>query len=196
MVISAEVLRTTDNKQFMSEYWAWTNRATDYDWYAYTIAQFTRDVDELGVFIADTKYVTFDLYGRRCAFSGVVSNAKWMDAGGWSEKYPALRVALDDYGTHANISETPRGNLSVSFNFEPGNTYAAGVFEGLDTATWDALIEAQLEAEDWEKHLEVFLEGLCAELLTSLQAEYDYLTSEEKYIEYCEDNEVTFDIGD
>ena len=84
--------------------------------------------------------------------------------------------------------------MSANLDCSPGNCVPSGVFKDLPQEDWDALVEEQLAAEDWEQLILDQCEALASDLHSALVDEYEYLTSEEQFIESCECNDVTFDL--
>jgi len=148
--------------------------------------------------------IEFDLsysQGDYTTFTGSIWVNEWMDATKdgdqtYAEKYPALRLAVEDYGDHASVTTYGRA-CGSRVNYDSGcagNTYAAGVFSGLDQDAWDALIEEQLSYAGLEQALQDYVDDVSQQLYCDLRDEYEHLTSEESFIESCECNEVTFEI--
>ena len=114
----------------------------------------------------------------------------------YAEKYPALRLAIEDYGDYASVSTYNRSCVArVSMDGGCiGNTYAAGIFAGLEAEAWDELVEEQYNEAGIEQALQDYVDDISQELYTDLSDEYEHLTSEESFIESCECNDVTFEI--
>jgi hypothetical protein len=72
-------------------------------------------------------------------------------------------------------------------------TAPIGVFEGLDQEAWEELVDQQISDLSIEDEVLAFCEELADKLYRALRDEYEYLTSEEMFIEHCEINEVTFE---
>jgi hypothetical protein len=75
-----------------------------------------------------------------------------------------------------------------------GNTYAAGIFAGLESEAWDELIEDQYASAGLEKALQDYVDDVSRQLYRDLRAEYEHLSSEQSFIESCECNDITFEI--
>ena len=139
--------------------------------------------------------------GDYATFTGRIWVHEWMDATKdgdqtYAEKYPALRLALEDYGDHASVTTYGRA-CGARVNYDgacAGNTYAAGVFSGLEQEAWDELIEEQLSYAGLEQALQDYVDAVSHQLYRDLHDEYEHLTSEESFIESCECNDVTFEI--
>jgi hypothetical protein len=134
-------------------------------------------------------------------FEGRIDVHKWMDVTKYgdqtySEKYPALRLAIEDYGDYASVTTYNR-NCVARVNLDGGcvgNTYPAGIFAGLESEAWDELVEEQYYEAGLEQALQDYVDDISQQLYRDLSDEYEHLTSEESFIESCECNEVTFEI--
>jgi hypothetical protein len=144
--------------------------------------------------------------GDFATFVGSIDVHKWMDVTKdgpdtegtltYAEKYPALRMAMEDYGDSASVTTYNR-DCAARVNLDGGcigNTYAAGIFAGLESDAWDELVEEQYYEAGLEQALQDFVDDISQELYTDLRDEYEHLTSEESFIESCECNDVTFEI--
>jgi hypothetical protein len=139
--------------------------------------------------------------GDYATFEGHIDVHKWMDVAKdgdqtYAEKYPALRLAIEDYGDYASVTTYNRNCVArVNLNGEcVGNTYAAGIFAGLEPEAWDELVEEQYDSAGLEQALQDYVDGISQELYTDLRDEYEHLNSEKSFIESCECNDVTFEI--
>lgn len=134
--------------------------------------------------------------GDYASFEGQINVAEWMEAKGYDETYPALYLAIKDYGEYASVSDrTSRGGWP-RVNFDGtcvGNTHAAGIFKHLDDEAWDELVGDQFHEASIEDELQSTVEALCRKLYRDLRDEYEHLTSEQSFIESCECNEITFE---
>jgi hypothetical protein len=141
--------------------------------------------------------------GDYATFEGRIDVHTWMDVTKdgeltYAEKYPALRLAIEDYGDYASVTTYNR-NCVARVNLDGGcigNTYAAGIFAGLEAEAWDELVEEQYDEAGLEQALQDYVDDISQELYTDLRDEYEYRTSEESFIESCECNDVTFETDD
>jgi hypothetical protein len=139
--------------------------------------------------------------GDYATFEGQINVAMWMDVTKdgeltYAEKYPALRLAMEDYGDSASVTTYNR-SCGARVNLDGGcigNTYAEGIFAGLEPEAWDALVEAQYNEAGLEQALQDYVDNISRQLYRDLRDEYEHLTSEESFIESCECNDVTFEI--
>jgi hypothetical protein len=204
--ITAKELSLQDPKRFREEYLKWTEYAVDYDWWDYTEERLKETLAPAGV--SDIKLHFSLSYSQSdyATFEGRIDVAKWMDVTKdgpdiegtltYAEKYPALRMAMEDYGDYASVTTYNR-NCVARVNLDGGcvgNTYAAGIFAGLEPEAWDELVEEQYDEAGLEQALQDYVDAISQELYTDLRDEYEHLTSEESFIESCECNDVTFEI--
>jgi hypothetical protein len=139
--------------------------------------------------------------GDYATFEGRIDVHKWMDVTKdgdqtYAEKYPALRLAMEDYGDYASVTTYNR-SCGARVNLDGGcigNTYPANIFAGLEQEAWDELVEAQFYEAGLEQALQDYVDDISQQLYRDLSDEYEHLTSEESFIESCECNEVTFEI--
>ena len=139
--------------------------------------------------------------GDYATFEGHIMVWEWMEATmdgdqTYADKYPALHLALADYGEDATVTTYNRsGGARVNLDGNVvGNTYPTGIFAGLDQEAWDELVEAQFYEAGLEQALQDYVDDISRQLYRDLRDEYEHLTSEESFIESCECNDITFEI--
>ena len=158
----------------------------------------------------DVERISFRLsYGQGdyATFTGYINVAEWMAAHKdgpqndntqtYAEKYPALYLALQDYGDRVAVETNHRScGASVFMDYYGlyGNTSPSGIFQHLDQEAWDELVQEQLDAADLERELQAYVDDISHQLYRDLRDECEHLTSEESFIESCECNDVTFEI--
>jgi hypothetical protein len=194
--LTAKELSLQDPKRFQKEYSKWTEYALDYDWWDFTEECFKNDAAAEGITVERIYFSLSYSQGDYASFEGQINVAEWMDAKGYDETYPALYLAVKDYGEYASVSDRTNRGGWPRVNFEGnvvGNTYAAGIFAGLEPEAWDSLVEDQFYEAGLEGELQSAVEALCRKLYSDLRDEYEHLTSEESFIESCECNDITFE---
>jgi hypothetical protein len=199
--LTAQELSLQDPKRFQEEYLKWTEYALDYDWWDYIEERLKEQLEPAGVRNIKLHFSLSYSQGDYATFEGSIDVHKWMDvtkAGEltYAEKYPALRLAIEDYGDYASVTTYNRSCVA-RVNLDGGcigNTYAAGIFAGLEAEAWDELVEEQYDQAGLEQALQDYVDDISQELYTDLRDEYEHLTSEESFIESCECNDVTFEI--
>ena len=202
--LTASELQSSDPNRFQKEYSKWCEYALDYDWWDYIEEWFKKDVAPEGITVERIYFSLSYSQGDYASFEGQINVAEWMAANKdgdqtYAEKYPALYLAIMDYGDYASVSDrTSRGGWPrVSFEGNAvGNTEPAGIFAGLDNEDWDDLVCEQYDAAGIEGALQSTVEAMCRKLYRDLQAECEHLMSEESFIESCEANDITFEIED
>lgn len=208
-VVTAQELQSVDPAKFQKEYSRWCEYACDYDWWDYMEERLKEQLKPYGV---DVEKIFFRLsysQGDYATFTGYVNLDEWMaackdgpltdDTPTFAEKYPALYLAVQDYGCRVPVEMKHRScGASVTMDYYGlyGNTGPSGIFQHLDQEAWDALVEEQLDASDIERELQAYVDNISHQLYRDLQSEYEHLTSEESFIESCECNDVTFEIED
>lgn len=199
--LSASDLRNLHPKLFQKEYSKWTEYALDYDWWEYAKDNLKQTLEPAGVHDIETEFRLSYSQGDYATFTGHIWVHEWMDAikdgdQTYAEKYPALRLAVEDYGDLARVTTSHR-SCGARVNYDGvcvGNTYPSGIFSGLDSDAWDSLIEAQFYEAGLEQALQDYVDDISRQLYCTLRNEYEHLTSEESFIESCECNDVTFNI--
>lgn len=187
--MNAAELKIADPKRFDKRYYKWAEHALDYDWWDYTKDRFKEDCEAKGIWVKD---IHFSLPGS-AAFEGRMNSVMFMERSGLAEQYPALYLAIADYGPIAYVTCTRNNNPSVSFDSYAIQTGPSGMFAGLDQQAWEELIESQEAEANLEAAMQEEAVDLSNELYTMLSEESEYLTSEAAYIEYCDANDITFE---
>jgi len=199
--LTAKELLEQHPRKFREEYLKWTEYALDYDWWDYIEERLKEKLEPAGVRNIKLYFRLSYSQGDYATFVGSIDVHKWMDVTKdgdqtYAEKYPALRMAMEDYGDSASLTTYNRDCVArVSLDGGCiGNTYAAGIFAGLDSDAWDELVEEQFYEAGLEQALQDYVDDISQELYTDLREEYEHMTSEESFIESCECNEITFEI--
>lgn len=187
--MNAAELKIADPKRFDKEYYKWAEHALDSEWWDSVKELFTMDCEPKGIYVGD---ISFDLRGS-AGFTGHINAAMFMERSGLAEQYPALYLAVRDDGSRGQVALTRNGNPSVSFDSYATQTAPSGMFSGLDQQAWEELIESQEAEADLEAAMQEEAVDLSNELYTMLCDEETYLTSEERFIEDCECNDITFE---
>lgn len=193
MQVNVTELKALHPKMFEWEYRKWCEHKPYDDWWATHHDYFNEKHADAGV---DADSIEFTLFrrGGGAAFVGRVDMATFMKHMKLDEKYLPLYLAIADDGSRAAVRTSNYGDLRVSLDGAPWDTGPSGVFSALSQADWEELIEEQWGMACLEEAVEAFCKDICDELLTALEEDYDYLTSEKAFIESCEANETTFEI--
>jgi len=192
--------------EFKRAYQEWAETELYYDWWGFVVDGFVEDMEAKGVHIAyrPGKRLAPNVYfslshsqGDYASFEGKVTLHEWFAAVGLAETYPMLAASLKEYGAWARISVRNRGWSYVSeIDYEPDDTAPPkdSMFSDMDPEIWEEVVLAQHEAADIEKALDDWVQEQCRDLYTTLQEEYEYLTSEEQFIERCADDGALFEV--
>ena len=195
--LTAKELSLQHPKRFQQEYSKWAEYAVDYDWWDWTEERLRETLAPAGVRVDKLWFRLSYSQGDYATFEGHIMVWEWMEATKdgdqtYAEKYPALRLALADYGEDATVTTYNR-SCGARVNLEGnvvGNTYPTGIFAGLEQEAWDELVLEQFESEDWDRLATYWLREKCDDLYRRLREEHEYLTSEEQFIEHGEECEV------
>lgn len=187
-------LRETDSRRFEREHDKWV-ASMDYDWWEPCVdglkehfrVEHGIDVDNiyfnLGYSQGDYAVVDWDMRLH-----------KYMKQHGLDVEYPALYAAAVDLNCGVYVASV-RSSSSIRVDIEcpVGDSYPSGIFQHLEEEAWDELIEQQWDDADLEEHVSDFSKSLNDEAYKAIRAEYEYLTSDEQFIEWCEANDEEFD---
>jgi len=188
-------LKATGKSRFDAEYSKWSaNQCTGYEWWDSIDDWFKEDMKPFGLDVREIYFSVAYCQGDYASFDAYLDFAKWLEAAGYAEQYPALVVGCRDYDLIVKVNDRRnRPRVDWDYYYQVGsNTDPSGVFEMLDQDAWTELIDSQFDAEDWEQLINDWLESKAKELYKALQEEYEYLTSEEQFIEHCEANDIEF----
>ena len=192
--LTALELKERDPKEFDRQYWAWTEYAADYDWWDCDIDWFKKDMDGRGVYVSDVEFESN--YGWSAGFHGNMDLHVLIEHLGLKDKYLALWYDAKNYGAIVKFDTSTWGvsQRVREVEYFPGNCYPDGVFKDLPQEAWDAMVSEQFDAEDWEKLALDWVQPYVDKLADDLEKDYEYLTSEEAFLESCEANEITFEV--
>ena len=173
---------------------------TDHEWWDYTYGTFKKDMAEKGIDVDDIYFSGFYSQGDGACFEGSISDLdKFLDAHFDADKWPTLRL-LEKVGGTVSFSVRHTGHYyhaystSSSFEAEDWENCQPYDEEDLRYMALQALMEDfDQECEDFEEAaLEVFRDHM-KQLYKNLEAENDYLTSDDAIAETMEANDYTID---
>lgn len=198
--LSASELKEHDRRRFDYEYYKWCAHDLWDDWHENEIAELIAKCAALDITVRphDVHWSGFWSQGDGLGFSGTALLDVALARMGKKNQYLALWYSLRDFGAKARID--CRGNhisfVDVWHDFSPGHTHPDGIFKDLPLETWDELVAEQADEvlDQVGRYLLDECRDLADECYRALQADYEYLTSEESFIESCEINEVTFEV--
>lgn len=199
MEVTAQQLKELDPKRFEQEYWKWQEHCLWDEWYECVEQNFTDDMAAHGVNVEEIAFSGFYSQGSYASFNGKIIVHKWMatetydDGQTYAEAFPALCLAAEQDRSVVHVSTTYRGSLLIDeAPIDPGEP--AGIFEHLDVDAWEQLVAEQADRSNWESNIRWFVESANRKLFKQLEEEYEFLTSEESFLESCECNEITFNL--
>jgi hypothetical protein len=193
--VTAAELLILDAEQFRREYYKWQEYCMADDDMDYIKDGFKEKCSELGIEVDHIGYCISYSQGDGAHFDGRVGIPAFMEHTKMNEKYLALYLACKDDGSYVNIRTTHRGNMVCGDSNMWGNqTAPSGVFSDLPQTDWEELVDSQLNAVDMEGEVLTWCRSLAHDLYISLRDEYEYQTREESFIEFCECNDITFEI--
>jgi hypothetical protein len=182
-------LRTAEPREFEKRYWKWVEHQCQYKWWTEVYERFVEEVKAEGfeMDIARTGFSLSYSQGDHAAIAGTLDMVAFMRSAGYEETHLALVLEMQEWGAYAKVGATHRGGVSVDIRYYPGNTTPTGVFADLPQEAWEELTAEQWEAEDWDKLVREWVKGKNQELYQQLDNEYEYLTSEEQFINQGDD---------
>ena len=154
---------------------------------------------ELWVNVKDVHWSGFWSQGDGLGFKGGWDMARAMEVLGYHETHNVLYLDAKMQGTRMEIKTSARRSyyiLGVDAPEYPGISAPHGVYADMDADDWEEMCVAQSD-EVWaelETAATTYLRNLADTLYNELESQYEYEMSEEAYIEYCDANEVTFEI--
>jgi hypothetical protein len=191
-----------ENRDISVDYQGWEDGVTE---------GFKEDMEEIGISDIDISYTGFWSQGDGASFtSDTIDTRKLFNAAGIKstdalnmevenrddkdKEFYDLLDTLEDIGHLDRIRITPE-ELKVtiergSSNYYHENTVSAKIEIWDEPEGWE---DPGRFIEDLEKEITNFIRGKCKELYSSLEKEYDYLTSDEAVKETLIDNDYEFD---
>ena len=183
-------LKVEDPKRFDREYWKWVANTCDgYDWWDSVEESFKQDMENKGVEVERVYFSLAYSRGDYASFDG------WVDVGQWlRDNHPEQIVLIQEFSDYGRLKVAGRrGSTRVDFDWYPGNTAPGGIFADLASEDWDALVDEAATAFDVEDEINDWLQDEANSLYRQRQYEYEYLTSEQQFTEWCDANEIEFD---
>ena len=183
--------------EFARQHEKYLEYGLDYDWWEHIYDNFREEcASKYDLQVSGIWFEGFYLQGGGAAFEGHMQFSKFMSLKGFDEKYPALYLHASDLKLDVSPVSSSRGSYirGVDLSDWDARTHPLGVFVRLTEDAWDALIDEQMGAEDWEKEATEFFRDLASDLFAQLREEYEYLTSEEAFIESSEINEIDYEV--
>jgi len=183
--------------EFAREHAKYVEHGLDYEWWDPTYDNFRDRCARLyDLQVGKIWFSGFYSQGDSAGFEGFMQFSKFMSLKKFDEKYPALYVHVSGLHTEVSPIASSRGAhiRGADVSLTSWTTYPTGVFAHLPEDAWDELITAQIDAEDWEGEATRFFCDLADELYVELRDDYEYLTSEEAFIESAIWNELNYEV--
>lgn len=193
--VDVHELKRLDPRQFEQEHREFID-SIDWDWWDCIESEFKREMRDLNVEVDEITFQGLDWGHADANWRGQIKLASLMERTELHEQYPALHLAVREDGSWAEVSLVGRGygRMEVSMRESTYTVTAQGIFAALDEEAWDELVTDQWGEADLQSVAEKFAQDKANELLKRLQGEWDYISSEEYFIESCEANEVKFEV--
>jgi len=184
-------LKETDHDRYLKEYYEWCRWVPDHDWWEWVQEGFAEDCKPLGIRVDE---IQFDSnHGWTATFKGRVNVAEWMKSQKLDEKWYPLYLAFEWDSSYVMVSPTHRNGLDLTWYDALPNVPPIGVFSDMPEQDWEDMLETMMHEFDPDTELRDYLADLCSDLASRLEQAYEDETSEERFIEHCEANEVTFE---
>jgi hypothetical protein len=184
-------LKETDHARYLKEYYEWCNHYIYDDWWDWVQEGFTEDCKPLGIRVDDIRFN--NIYGWNATFEGRVNVAEWMKSQKLDEKWYPLYLAYEWDGSYVKVSVTYRDRLHLDWCDSLPRVPPIGVFSEMPEQDWEDMLQEMLMQLDPDTALRDYLTDLCSDLASQLEEAYEDETSEERFIDHCEANEVTFE---
>jgi hypothetical protein len=158
----------------------------DYDWYELTIDGLKERGKEKGFDIDNIYFSGFSSQGDGAMFEGTVNDFTLFMEG----INPHVQKVIKNKGLDISWSVKHRGHYNHSgcreISFDAGN-YPGYYISGKG---WQGNFQYNMDM--LESNIESAFEDYCAHIYSTLEKEYEYLTSREQIIESIESNEYEF----
>jgi hypothetical protein len=189
-------LKAIDSRRFEKEHQDFLNNCLHPEWWDTVEEDFKQQMDELGVQVADIQFEGIDYGHADAAWQGSFHLAPFMKRKGLDERYPALYIAVEHDRSWARVYLTGWRNKTLEVDIQENTRFMAprGIFSELDEETWEELLDDQWRESRIEEVVREFAQEKADDLLEALRSEWDYISSEEYFIESCEINEVKFEL--
>jgi hypothetical protein len=193
--VDVHALKRLDPSRFEKEHQDFVS-SIDWQWWDYIESEFKREMQELDVTVDSITFEGLDWGHSDANWSGRINLASLMKRMGLDEQYLPLYLAVEADAAWVDVlfGGSRKNSMDVVIRESTHYVVAQGIFAGLDEDEWDELISDQWREADIQGVAEKFVQEKADELLKRLQTEWDYISSEEYFIEGCEANEVKFEI--
>lgn len=189
-------LKALDPRRFEKEHQYFIDNCLHPEWWDCIEAQFKGDMAEIGVAVDSIQFGALDSGYSDATWTGSFNLAPFMKRMGLDERYPALYLAVEYDRAWAKVYTDGWRSKTLSIDIQENTRFIEplGIFSELDEETWEELLDDQWSDCGLGEVAREFAQDKADDLYKALRAEWDYLTSEEYFIESCENNEVKFEI--
>ena len=178
-------LLAQDPQAYAKEWESWQSHnpeVHDFEWWQ----------DVVDMFFEDRSYIRaeepldriiFDLHYGKCAIPIRVSAAKVLEEAGYFNTHPIESLQFIEDLPEVHVAPDRLGWMNECYlNFWSSNG-GVGLFEGNSLDTIDAAMDAFVDDNDMHEVFKRFTKDVMSDLLGQLEEQYDYLTSEEYFLE-------------
>ena len=196
-------LKALDPRQCEKEHQDFINNGLYPEWWDTVEEDFKQQMSEIEVAVDNIQFGSLDSGYSDAAWQGSFPLAPFMKRtkvrgsdDTLAERYPALYLAVEHDRAWVRVYMEGWRNTTLSVSIQENTRFIdpLGIFSELDADTWEELLDDQWSDCGIEEVVREFAQDKADELYKALQTEWDYLTSEEYFIESCENNEVKFEI--
>lgn len=202
--VSVTELKELDPKAFEKAYYKWCEHEPYHNWQGDLLQDWVAKLDKLGINTDRDRieWSGFHSQGDGLCFTGEIAVEKFCEMHAMPDEYlPILeaernyllgRVRIIQSGRYYHSKTTYLDELGLDW-FPSEDELTHGIFAG---QRCDEFCEevAQPVLEDFGEWVLGICRDYMDEMYIDLEEEYEYLTSEEQFIECCESNDVEFEI--
>ena len=206
MNMNIHQLKAKDPKRFDKEYEEWCQHEPYDNWWEYTYDVAKEDGKSLGFDIEKIMFSGFSSQGDGASWTGYIDLLKYIKAdvklvqepaynilaalieGDWLESEVKIDTGVGHYCHEHTMSV---GDIEM-YTCEDDGVIEHGVYKGVKIEDlYDAM--GELFLEEFNNALQEHARDFATDIYRRLEKEYDYLRSEESFIESCECNDVEFE---
>lgn len=185
---------TSQQRESLIEKYRYINTEWD-NWWDCTESDFMADMKKVGVHVHSVHFSGFYSQGDGACFTGYMANIQTYLDHHHVDQFPMLRKLLE-HGGEVSVQSKHTGRYyhenSVTIGVEADKLYhvveSRSELQDAVIEQWDVLLDAEIcdfetvVTEQWRTYMQ--------ELYRKLEAEYEYLTSDEAVWETLEANEL------
>ena len=191
-------LKEQHPEQFEKEHMLYLEQGLPSEWWEHVYDNFREDcAATYDLQVAEIQFSGFHSQGDGASFNGCMPLTKYMFLKGLDVTYPALYVHATNLLLEIQAVTSNRLCYIKSVDLEDWDvqSWPSGVFALLDAEVWDDLVTQNISDGNFEEETTNFLRGLAVALYETLGEEYEYLCSEEAFIDSAECNEIDYEVA-